>query len=199
MKIDWKYPKPRTGFAGAVDKFIGPGVTKGELVIQIIMPILAMFISVVYAATLPVDWSGGQYIVCAILAGDMVGGIITNATSTAKRWYHRNGQGFLEHYKFVVTHLCHLVLVSWLFLSFDFLWLLYSGVFLLIAAACILKSPVYLQRPISLTFYGIALILSLYVLVSPKGLEWFLPLFYLKLLVSHLPYEEPYRPSEESS
>jgi hypothetical protein len=35
-------------------------------------------------------------------------------------------------------------------------------------------------------------------LPQPQGLEWFLPLFYLKLLVSHLPTEEPYRPAAES-
>jgi len=199
MKIDWKYPEPRKGFAGSLDKFIGPGATKAELVIQILVPLVALIVSIVYAITLRVDWNIAQYIVCALLAGDLVGGIITNATSTAKRWYHRNGQGFLDHYKFVATHLCHLTLVSWLFLSFDLLWVVYSGAFLLIASACILKSPVYLQRPVSLTFYGIALVLSLYLLANPEGLEWFLPLFYLKLLVSHLPYEEPYRPFEESS
>ncbi|MGF1726843.1 hypothetical protein [Photobacterium nomapromontoriensis] len=198
MKIEWKYPEPKKGLAGSLDKFIGPGATKAELAIQIIIPIVALIVSVAYALTLPVDWGTAQYIICALLAADMAGGILTNATSTAKRWYHRNGQGFLDHYKFVVTHLCHLVLVSWLFLSFDIPWILYSGGFLLIASACILLSPIYLQRPISLAFYGLALIMSLYLLPSPVGLEWFLPLFYLKLLVSHLPYEEPYRPSEES-
>jgi len=29
---------------------------------------------------------------------------------------------------------------------------------------------------------------------APQGLEWFLPLFYLKLLISHVLREEPYRP-----
>lgn len=29
----------------------------------------------------------------------------------------------------------------------------------------------------------------------PTGLEWLLPLFYFKLLVSHLPKEAPYRPA----
>ncbi len=31
----------------------------------------------------------------------------------------------------------------------------------------------------------------------PEYLEWFLPLFYLKLLLSHCLIEEPYRPEIE--
>jgi hypothetical protein len=42
------------------------------------------------------------------------------------------------------------------------------------------------------------LLISMYLLRQPKGLEWFLPLFYLKLLVSHLTKEEPCSPNESS-
>ena len=59
--------------------------------------------------------------------------------------------------------------------------------------------PQYLQRPVALIVFGCALLISLYVLSQPVGLEWFLPLFYLKLLVSHLPKEEPYRPPSEAN
>lgn len=37
-----------------------------------------------------------------------------------------------------------------------------------------------------------AVLVSMYLLARPTGLEWFPALFYLKLLVSHLPAEEPY-------
>ena len=62
------------------------------------------------------------------------------------------------------------------------------------SAALIVSVPLYLQRPISLTVFAGSLILTEYGLASPMGLEWFLPLFYLKLLVSHIVREEPYRP-----
>jgi len=39
-----------------------------------------------------------------------------------------------------------------------------------------------------------SLLITLYGLEQPIGLEWFLPTFYIKLLLSHLPKEEPYRP-----
>jgi len=194
MKIDWNYPEPRKGLTGSIDKFIGPGATKAEIAIQLYIPILAVLAAPLYAAIIPVDWNIVQYIVCALLAGDMIGGIITNATSTAKRWYHRDGQDFASHFKFLATHLIHIFLVSWLYLSFSLTWALLAGVYLLVAGAFTIKAPIYLQRPVSLALYSGAILLTIYLLEAPLGLEWFLPLLYLKLLVSHLPQEEPYRP-----
>ena len=74
-------------------------------------------------------------------------------------------------------------------------WFLISGGYLLIAAIVVLSVPQYLQRPVALIVFSGALLVSLNVLSQPAGLTWFLPLFYLKLLVSHLPKEEPYRPA----
>lgn len=51
-------------------------------------------------------------------------------------------------------------------------------------------APIYayfMGVPWSVFAYVVAaLLLALFVLPQPEGLEWFLPLFYLKLLVSHL-------------
>jgi hypothetical protein len=85
--------------------------------------------------------------------------------------------------------------VAWLYLRFDLVWLLIAATYLLFSAIVILSVPPYLQRPVALAAYACALLLSMYALARPLGLEWFLPLFCLKLLVSHLPKEEPYRPS----
>ncbi|MFW6252758.1 MAG: hypothetical protein ACOC4F_02395, partial [bacterium] len=68
---------------------------------------------------------------------------------------------------------------------------------LLAATVVILKTPLYLKRPVAMALYG-ALVVVLAELVSPPaGMEWFIPLFYLKLLVGHLLPEEPYRPTVE--
>ena len=85
MKIEWEFPKPRTGIRGSLDKFIGPGATKSEIALQLYIPLIAVIAAPLYASTLSVKWSIIQFIICALLAGDMVGGFITNATSTAKR------------------------------------------------------------------------------------------------------------------
>ena len=194
MKIDWNYPKPRAGIAGALDTFIGPGATLAELALQLGIPLLALLLAPIYAQSVVTHWGPLQFFFCAILAFDIAGGVITNSTSAAKRWYHRRGQSFSNHLSFVALHVGHLFLVAALYLSFDLLWLLCTSVFLLFSALLILCVPAYLQRPVSQLLYAVAVLLALYVFKSPVGLEWFLPLFYLKLLVSHLVKEEPYRP-----
>lgn len=199
MAIDWKIPPPRRGFAGAIDRFIGPGATKAELAIQYTIPVLAAIAAPIYASRVVEHWSWLQYVVCCVLALDIAGGVITNATSTAKRWYHRRGQGFRQHFGFVCIHLLHLLIVSWVYLAFNVPWLLIAGIYLLVSSALVLSVPQYLVRPVALVAFACALLMSMYVLPNPVGLEWFLPLFFLKLLVSHLPKEEPYRPAEEAN
>lgn len=193
--IDWNFPAPRPGLAGSLDRFIGPGATRAELALQFGLPTLAAIGAALHAHHAVGGWSWLQYAVCFMLAFDIAGGVVTNATSTAKRWYHRRGQGFQQHFRMVSLHLFHLVIVAWLYLSLDLSWFAVTGAFLLVSAAVVLAVPQYLQRPVAVTVYACALLLSIYVVRQPPGLEWFLPLFYLKLLVSHLPKEEPYRSS----
>ena len=128
---------------------------------------------------------------------DIIGGIITNATSTAKRWFHREGQGFKQHMSFILTHFVQLSLYSWAFLNFDIMWIVVIGGYMVLACSLVMKTPLYLQRPVALTLYSLSVIISIYWAQAPQGLEWFLPLFYLKLLVSHVLREEPYRPEQE--
>lgn len=197
MKIDWHVPPSRKGFKGQVDKLIGPGATPAEKNLQSYVPILAGGFLLFYAVSAELDWSIAQYLVALLLTIDMVGGVITNATSSAKRWFHRAGEGFKAHMGFISIHFIQLTLFSWFFLGLDLVWIVYVGAYMLLASATILLTPQYLQRPVALTLYGISVLLSLYVFESVAGLEWFLPIFYLKLLISHLLKEEPYRPEAD--
>ncbi|MCW8127164.1 hypothetical protein [Microbulbifer halophilus] len=199
MRAKQELPSPREGLPGVLDRFVGPGATPAELVLQFVLPLGAAVVAVAYAAYAIGTWSTVQYILCAVLAFDIVGGIITNATSSGKRWYHRAGQGFSQHFGFVTLHLVHLALISWLFLGLDLSWLITAGVYLLVAGLVIISSPLYLRRPIALLMYTGSVLLALYALEPPPGMEWFLPLFYLKLLVAHLPKEEAYRPKGEAN
>jgi intracellular septation protein A len=177
-----------------LDRFVGPGATPSELALQFAVPLIAAVLAQLNAARTVESWSWLRYAVCGLLALDLTAGVITNATSSAKRWYHRSARSFGQQLGFVALHLSHLVVVSLLYLDFDLAWIAVAGAYLLAAAALVLSVPRYLERPVSLAAYIGALVLSLYGLAAPLGLEWFLPLLYLKLLVSHLPTEEPYRP-----
>ncbi len=85
MKIDWDIPAPRSGFGGIVDSFIGAGAAKAEKAIQLYPPFLFAAGVVGVGLRAGFDWSVWQYVIIALIAVDMMGGVITNATSAAKR------------------------------------------------------------------------------------------------------------------
>ena len=196
MKPDRREISPRSGFDGWVDRLIGPGATPAELLLQLVPSLGAMVSAPVYAATLSVPWTALQLSIISLLALDVVGGVLTNATSSAKRWYHRPGQGWRQHLGFVSLHLLHLWLVALLLRGGDWEFWLITSSYLLGASCLILWSPLYLQRPIAFGLYGLSLIGDRYFLSPTPGLEWFLPLFFLKLLLSHLLRETPYLPDK---
>ncbi|MGF1876922.1 hypothetical protein L4D77_16525 [Photobacterium frigidiphilum] len=197
MKIDWNLPPARKGFFGGIDKLIGPGATKAEKNLQLYIPFIAGFIMVAYAYYWQFGWGWAQYLIAGLLTVDIVGGIITNSTSSAKRWFHREGQGFKQHMGFISTHFVQLSLFSWAFLDSDMMWITLVGGYMVVACVTILQTPLYLQRPVAITFYALSIVLATYSFEAPQGLDWFLPLFYLKLLISHVLREEPYRPEYE--
>jgi len=190
--IQDNYSAPRSGWVGMIDRFIGPGATPAELWLQFLPAVIAAIAAPVYALTLSNSWTGLQLGLIALLGFDCAGGIITNATASAKRWYHRSGQGWKQHMIFVASHTIHIGLVALLFREGDWGFLIVVSGYLLIASTAILSSPLYLQRSIALGFYSLALLGDRYLLSLTLGLEWFLPFLMLKLLVSHLLAETPY-------
>jgi hypothetical protein len=115
MNIDWTPPQPRNGLAGEWDKFVGPGQTQAELWLILIPSLLAGLAAPLYALHTGLDWTTVQLVVAGVIALDLVGGVVTNATATAKRWYHRPGHGWRQHVGFVAVHAIHIALVAWLF------------------------------------------------------------------------------------
>ena len=198
MKIDWRSPQPRKGFIGYWDKFVGPGATTAELTISLIPSLAAGVAVILYAAIMSIGWTFIQYLLAFVLAVDIVGGVITNATSSAKRWYHRPGQGLKEHLGFLLLHILHLFLFAWFFRGQDWTFFTFFSVLLAGSAIIILTVPLYLERPIALLAYLIALTASFYFFTPTPGMEWFLPFFFLKLLVSHALKEAPFSPDDSS-
>lgn len=195
--VNWTFPSPRSGFRGAIDRFIGPGATRAELWLQFAPAFVAALLAPAYALLMGHEWSLLLIMLSAVLAIDLVGGVITNATSAAKRWYHRAGEGTREHLQFAALHVVHVLLVAWLFRDADWTYFAVISSFLLIAVWLILSVPLYLQRPVAFALFGAGLLIGTYGFTATPGLEWFLPFFFMKVLVSHLVQEEPYRPVSE--
>lgn len=195
VRIDWHYPEPRTGWRGEWDRFMGPGMTAAELWLAWGVTLAAVTAVTLYAV-LGSNWTWWQAAVVILMAGDLAGGVVVNAMSTAKRWYHRPGQRKWDHFKFVLVHL-HPFVLALLFAEWDWLTALLVYSCLLLATAVILNIPLYLQRPTAVTLFAGVILLNLYLLPVIPGLEWFVPIFFLKLLISHVLREEPYRPEKE--
>ncbi|WP_420643328.1 hypothetical protein [Candidatus Leptofilum sp.] len=197
MKISWTPPEPRDGLAGMWDKFIGPRATDAELWLQLIggLGLTAVLTLTNFDQRTELDWSTAQWSIFLLFAFDLSGGIITNATATAKRWYHRQGQRFMDHFGFVAIHGIHLAVVAWLFRGGDWLYFgIYYG-YLLLATAVLLRTELYLKRPLTLLLYSSALLINSSSILATPGFGWFIPFFFLKLLVAHLLPEAPFRPN----
>jgi len=134
------------------------------------------------------------------LGMDMIGGVVTNSTSAAKRWYHREGQGYVQHMTFISIHAMQIAAVAFLFCPReDRQWFYFLAVYgpLLVSSVVVLSVPLYLQRPVAMSLVSAAIPLSMSkVLPETPGMEWFIPLLFLKLLVSHLTVETSFQPGE---
>lgn len=192
-QIDWHTRQPRQGWGGAWDRFVGPGTTNPEEWMQLGLGLLIG----VGALTLyfldrgiSAGWLASVLIV--VLALDMGGGIVTNATASAKRWYHRDGQGPRQHLTFLAVHGIHIAIVAGIWAPHPLVFFLLAYGMLMAAGAVIVAVPLYVQRPLAFGLYSLAVLASLSTPMRVSGLEWFLPLLYFKLLVSHLVAEAPF-------
>jgi hypothetical protein len=168
------------------EQIAGPGVSRAETVLILLGAFGLALVALQQAIAQVPAWSLPQMMLVLVLALDLGGGVVTNAAPAAKRWYHRPGQGFWQHIGFTAAHLIHLVLVAWLFIADPFAWFTLSYGFLLVAALLILRAPAELRLPVAMLLWLAGALLGWYLLPPVAGLEWFLPTFYLKLLVCHL-------------
>ncbi len=198
VTINWHYPQPRSGFAGEIDKFVGPGMTRAEWALLLSVTLLGMAALLAYLAVEQLDWSAWQIVITVILVLDLSGGVVTNAASPTKRWCHRAGQTPRNHLLFIAVHVIHPVLIVLFFRPGDWQYVIIVYSYLMMMALWIAALPLYLQRPAAMAAFMGGILLNQYFVTPTPGLEWFLPVFYLKLLVCHLLREEPYRPVTEA-
>lgn len=196
LSIAWKVPPPRPGWRGAVDRFFGPGPTRAEILVQVIgVPVLAaLVLTRVATADLELRWWSVALLV--IFAVDAVGGVLTNATGAAKRWYHRPGTRG-ERLRFVAVHLAHLALLGGLVLDQRWDWMVLNAALLLGLSVLIEYTPLPIRRPVALGALVAAVLINSIMVPVPDGLGWIALLLYLKLLVSHLIPEAPFAAADE--
>jgi hypothetical protein len=179
-------PAPRAGLLGEWDKFIGPGATRAEVLLMLAAAIGGTAIVLLHAISQELAWPPLGAILVAIIAFDIFGGVAANASNATKRWYHRPGQTARSHLIFAAAHIIHPVLAMLAVAAGHWFWALAGYGYLMLAALAIVAAPRYLQRPLAVTLVVFGILLSLYVLGTPAGLEWLLPALYLKILSGHM-------------
>ncbi|MFE7132482.1 hypothetical protein ACFVIM_16650 [Streptomyces sp. NPDC057638] len=199
LVADWEIPPTPPGATGRLERFMGPGKTRAESAVELGGGVLcaALLAAGLWspAASEPREnWSVLELVIIALAGLDLIGGVLTNATNAAKRWYHRPEPGVRRSRMiFVAAHLGHLAVVGLVVLDGDLLWALGNAGLLLAGACAVETAPVHLKRPVAVAVWMAAVLTNLFWLTVPEALLWFAPLFFLKLLVCHLVPEAPLR------
>ena len=128
-------------------------------------------------------------VVVALLALDLFGGAVVNATRSAKRRFHGPDRSARHHLGFVAAHIQPFVLAL---VVPDFTWTVAAAVYAmaLASATVIAITPAVLRRAIAFALTALGLLIVTSLLTAPGELTWFAPVLLVKLLLSHMLPEE---------
>lgn len=151
------------------------------------------------------DWAIWQYAIATIIIYDVVGGAVANSLNSCKRFYHSPVRAIepiyvtfaKNHLFFSIIHV-HCLVISFVFPTATWFYGLFWYLFLQVSLV-VNKIPLYLQRPVSMLFVVTALLINSYLIDSPAGFEWLVPVLFIKIVYGHAVKEEPYRPVSEKS
>jgi hypothetical protein len=194
IEIDWAIPPTSAGWNGRLERFMGPGTTPAEEIVQFVGGAVGVTLIAAYLwhSDAASQWPAWKVALIGVIAVDLVGGVLTNATNAAKRWYHRDAPGMArKRLVFVSLHLVHLAAVAFVLLPAAWSWFAVNAVLLLAAAALIERVPLGVKRPTAMATWLAVVTASPIVYAPPAALAWFTPIFFLKLLVSHMVPEAP--------
>jgi len=192
--INWNY-------SGKADFMLGNGATVAEQALVWAAGFVGLGLYGYFYLTQAFNWAWWQYLIAALMAFDILGGVVANSLNSCKRFYHtpaKPGESvfFKNHLAFSALHIYPL-LVSVLYASTNLLYGVFWYLFLMAGTVVILKTPLYLRRPAAFLAIALALLLNIYIVPPVHGFEWLVPALFIKILYGHLVREEPYRPLTE--
>lgn len=197
--IVWEY-------TGKPDLLTGTEATVTEKLLAWTGGLIGTGILLFFYWTKDVDWTIWQYIFIAIVAYDIVGGVIANSLNSCKRFYHSSVQTFeptyvglaKNHLFFSLIHI-HTLLISLIFPAVSWFYGGFWYLFLQASVLAVLNTPLYLQRPVSMLIIVTTFLINSYVIVAPVEFEWIVPVLFLKIVYGHTVKEEPYRPNQKAA
>ncbi|MFJ7411133.1 hypothetical protein ACIQWZ_09990 [Streptomyces sp. NPDC098077] len=173
-----------TAAAGWLDaRLLAPDAERGERVVCYASALAGTVLATVLALRAQHTWL--PLTVIAVVAFDLFGGTVVNATRSAKRRFHRPGRSWRHHLAFVAAHVQPFALAL---LVPGFGWISAGLVhaLTLAGAACVLVAPADLRRPVAFAVSALAITAATTSVAVPDELAWFAPVLVIKLLLAHL-------------
>ncbi|HSM24817.1 MAG TPA: hypothetical protein VK856_08155 [Anaerolineaceae bacterium] len=195
--INWSY-------SGKADFLFGNGATAWEKGLVLAGGSLGILLYLYLFITGTMDWTWWQYLLAVLIAMDVFAGLVANSLNSCKRFYHtqpkpdepRYTSFFKNHFLFVILHVYPL-LASLIFGNGNFIYGVFWYFLMIFCAWIIIKTPLYLKRPVSFLWIATALLLNFYLIPGIDGFVWLIPALFIKILYGYLVQEEPYRPLNE--
>lgn len=194
--VDWRAPDAKA------DAIFGAGATRAEKALANGVGLVGAAVLVVAAWATDAAWNIWLVLVAAVLAFDVVGGVVANGLNAAKRDHFGPPSatagtvgGRLVRHPIVFTALhVHPVIVGLLYPPHLWWWGIPWYLAILAATVLVRVAPLYLQRPVAL---GCCALVALGSSLTPAPDLWaWLPVMLaLKLVLAHAVQEEPYRPA----
>ncbi|MDO9086209.1 MAG: hypothetical protein Q7U53_08380 [Anaerolineaceae bacterium] len=195
--INWNY-------SGKADFLYGTGATTWEKGLVLAGGSLGILLYLSLYITGTLDWTWWQYLLASLIAMDVFAGLVANSLNSCKRFYHTQPKSdeprytsfFKNHLVFAILHIYPL-LASLIFGKGNFIYGIFWYFLMIFCAGIIIKTPLYLQRPVSFLWITTALLLNYYLIPVVDGFAWLAPALFIKILYGYLVQEEPYRPLNE--
>lgn len=195
-EVDWAAPDARG------DALLGAGATRAEKMLTYGVGVAGAAIIVFAAWIHRADWNVVQYILAAIIAMDVVGGVVANGLNAAKRDHFGppsateqsiGGRLVRRPVLFTALHI-HPVIVGVVYPPHQWWWGVLWYIAILAGTALVRAVPLYLERPAGLGFCALATMVAVST-PSPEMWGWLPVMLSLKLVLAHAVQEEPYRPT----
>ncbi|GAB3209460.1 hypothetical protein ACQEU5_21000 [Marinactinospora thermotolerans] len=169
------------------DRLVGPGATGAEYLLCAFAVAAGTLFALV--AGIRAGLPAIPLAVTALLAVDLYGGAVANATRAAKRHWHRPGRTARHHLAFVAAHL-HPFVLAWAVPGVG--WATATLVYGMIVAGAlaVLIAPPALRRPVAFAAAVLVPVAVAALAPPPAELAWFAPVLAVKLLPGHLLAEE---------
>lgn len=193
VNIEWEY-------SGKKDIINGTGAYKEERFLGYLGSLIIPTLLIGLILTDKLEWNFVQIAVGLILGFDIGGGMISNSLNSVKRFYHspskpsegKSGKLVKNELIFSAIHL-HPFVVGMVFHNYDWRYGLYWYVIFMASVLIVYNAPLYLKRPVAMLTVMVSILVNAYLITPVYGLQWFIPLLFLKIVYGHLVREEPYR------